>query len=203
MKWLRELREHLVMSAVLYIIFGIILLIFPQTTAATLGYVLGGILILMGIGYIISYFTTDMTTTLFGYDLVSGLALIGAGAFVCWRVDLVIGLIPILLGLCVLISGVSKLQRAIDLLRLHYDGWFFVLIFSLLNIVIAAVLLFKSQQSGVVLMMLLGAMLIFSGLTDLITIFCISRRVKTMQQVLQEEEDALQGVVSTTAEEKK
>ena len=69
------------------------------------------------------------------------------GAVVLYKVEIVISLIPFILGVLVLCSGCSKLQDAIDLKRLDYGSWLGLLIVAAINIILGVVLIsIRSKQ---------------------------------------------------------
>ena len=152
--------------SVLYILMGIVVLVLPDTMAKTLGYLIGVVLIVAGAFSMICYLLRDAYQNYYHNDFLVGLVEIGLGCVVLYKVEWVISLIPFLLGLLVLISGCSKLQDAIDMKRLEYGNWIAMLIMAAVNAVLGMVLLFNPFEAAAVLMRIIGAGLIFSGITD-------------------------------------
>ena len=166
MKCLKNLKWEALLMSVLYILMGIVVLVLPDTMAKTLGYLIGVVLIVAGAFSMICYLLRDAYQNYYHNDFLVGLVEIGLGCVVLYKVEWVISLIPFLLGLLVLISGCSKLQDAIDMKRLEYGNWIAMLIMAAVNAVLGMVLLFNPFEAAAVLMRIIGAGLIFSGITD-------------------------------------
>ena len=123
MKMLKELKWEAILTGVLYILLGIVALVIPETMQKTLGYLIGIVLIVAGLVSIICYLLRDARENYYHNEFVFGILGIVLGAVVLYKVEIVISLIPFILGVLVLCSGCSKLQDAIDLKRLGYGSW--------------------------------------------------------------------------------
>ena len=115
---LKEMKWNMLLSAALYMVLGLIMLIFPATTAHTICYLLAGIAIVIGLVNLVVYFTRSITHNYYRNDFVTGLMLMILGFFVIYQVDLVISLVPFIIGLCIIVSGLFKLQGALDVQRM-------------------------------------------------------------------------------------
>jgi uncharacterized membrane protein HdeD (DUF308 family) len=175
-------KWNLILTACICMLVGAILIFFPEITAKALALTLAIFLFGIGAVRIISYFARDPESTLFQYDLVLGLIAILAGLFIVLRTEEIIALLPFLLGFAITISGFLKLQNAINLLRVKDRSWPFILILSLLNIALGIVLLANPFEAATTLIMLLGIGMIYSGLSDLITICFVSHRVRVFSK---------------------
>ena len=120
---LKELKWEAILTGVLYILLGIVALVIPETMQKTLGYLIGIVLIVAGLVSIICYLLRDARENYYHNEFVFGILGIVLGAVVLYKVEIVISLIPFILGVLVLCSGCSKLQDAIDLKRLDYGRW--------------------------------------------------------------------------------
>ena len=135
MKMLKELKWEAILTGVLYILLGIVALVIPETMQKTLGYLIGIVLIVAGLVSIICYLLRDARENYYHNEFVFGILGIVLGAVVLYKVEIVISLIPFILGVLVLCSGCSKLQDAIDLKRLGYGSWLGLLIVAAINII--------------------------------------------------------------------
>ena len=113
------------------------------------------------------------------------------------REDLVVTIIPFVLGLAIVIDGFVKLQRSIDLARLHFEGWVLVLLMAAISIALGVVLLTRPIDTARVLTIVLGIGLIFSGVTGIVVNIFINSKLKnlakdeaiTVESVANDEED--------------
>lgn len=174
----KKMKMNTFLVSLLYVMLGVIMMFFPKTTMETICYIFAGILILIGIVYTIFYFGRNIVDSYYRYDLVYGLVTILCGVLIIVKVDLLINLIPIVMGILIFGNGIIKLQHAIDLKRVDFSGWFYVLIFSLLCITIGTVLIFQPAFIAETVTMIIGISFAFSGVTDLVTLFLISKKMK-------------------------
>lgn len=154
---------------------------------------LAAMLIIVGVISLINYLRKDISGILYRYDLVVGLSAVLGGILVIIKVDQLLSLIPVVLGFLVTISGILKMQNSVDMLRLGQGTWYVAFCMAILNIIFGIVLLID-PFSRELLVYLLGAALIFSGITDLYVTISISHRLADLVQengitVVSEEKD--------------
>ena len=174
----RRINKSVFVIPVVYIILGLVMVIFPQTTMKTFCLSLGAIAAVLGIVSLISYFSRDVVDFVYRYDFVNGVLLILLGLLFIVKMELITELIPVMLGVMVLANGIMKLQHTIDLKRIGFNGWLYVLVFSLLSLLVGAVCILQPDFIASILVILMGISFLFCGLTDFITLFFLSRRLK-------------------------
>lgn len=99
--------------------------------------------------------------------------------------NIVLDMIPILLGLVIVVSGISKLQNAIIARRIGYDGAGLYMILALISIVFGFVIMFflSGALAAKTLFVLIGAGLVYSGGSDLyVTLFISKKYNKFMKE---------------------
>lgn len=166
MKFLKQIKWEALLTGVLYIMLGVVALLIPETMERFLGYLIGVILILAGAVSMISYLLRDAHQNYYHNDFQHGLIGIALGIMILYKVNVIISLVPVVLGVLVLVSGLSKLQDVIDLKRMEYGNWVVMLVLAIINIVLGLVLIFNPMKTAAFLFRLLGVGLIFSGATD-------------------------------------
>ena len=187
MKMLKELKWEAILTGVLYILLGIVALVVPETMQKTLGYVIGIVLIVAGLISIICYLLRDAKENYYHNEFVFGLVGMVLGAAVLYKVEVIISLIPFILGILVLFSGCSKLQDAIDLKRLGYGSWIGMLVVAVISIIPGIVLICNPFQAAIVLFRVLGVGLIISGVSDCFSTIYFARKFHKFKQ----EQDAV------------
>ena len=187
MKMLKELKWEAILTGVLYILLGIVALVVPETMQKTLGYVIGIVLIVAGLISIICYLLRDAKENYYHNEFVFGLVGMVVGAAVLYKVEVIISLIPFILGILVLFSGCSKLQDAIDLKRLGYSSWAGMLVMAAINIILGIVLICNPFKAAIVLFRVLGVGLIISGVSDCFSTIYFARKFHKFKQ----EQDAV------------
>lgn len=178
MKLLKQLKWDTLLMGALYILLGIVALVIPETMERLLGFLIGVGLIIAGAVSMISYLLRDAHQNYYHNDFLHGLVGILLGIVVLYKVDFIISLVPLLLGALVLVSGLSKLQDVIDLKRLEYGNWIFMLVLALINVVLGLLLIFHPMAIANLLFRLLGVGLIFSGITDCVTAIYFAGKIR-------------------------
>lgn len=173
---MKEKRTKLIVAAVAYIIIGLILLIFPTLTAKVVAYVFATVMLLAGIYGLISYFTSRPELTNRG--LYYGLLAILIAIFIYSRINLVISIVPVLLGFSIALSALMTFQQTIDMLRLKLKGWIPMLVVAILNLVLGILVILNPFASAAALMSIVGIGLLFSGISDIVAILYISDKLK-------------------------
>ena len=178
MKLLKQLKWDTLLMGVLYILLGVVALVIPETMERLLGFLIGVVLIIAGAVSMISYLLRDAHQNYYHNDFLHGLLGILLGIVVLYKVEIIISLVPFLLGTLVLVSGLSKLQDVIDLKRLEYGNWIFMLVLAIINIVLGLILIFNPMAVAELLFRLLGVGLIFSGITDCATTLYFAGKIR-------------------------
>ena len=97
-------RPELLLSSVMYVIAGAILLLFPETTAKTICYLIGIVIMAIGLIKVLTYLAKGLEQNMYKNDLVVGLVCFIIGLVLIFKAKAIISIIPILLGILVLIS---------------------------------------------------------------------------------------------------
>lgn len=187
---LKEMKWNMMLSAALYMVLGLILLLFPATTDHVICYLVAGIAIVIGVVNLIVYFTRNITRNYYRNDFVTGLMLIVLGVFVIYKVDLVIELVSFIIGLCIIVSGLFKLQGSLDVQRMGGNA-VVILGLAVVNVVIGILMVIKPFEAAMLIHRLLGAGLLFSGLTDLASTLYLSSKMHGYMKKLSEADEAI------------
>lgn len=174
---LKEMKWSAILRSAVYMILGIILIIFPDTTARTLCYLGGGAVVIIGVVTLITYQFRELKIRYYRNDFVVGLIEVLLGLFCIYKAQLLIALLPFILGIFVAISGFCKLQNGLDVKRMGYSNWHIIVLLAALNIVFGMVLLWNPFTAAVVMYIVIGVGLVFSGITDLVLTILISGQV--------------------------
>lgn len=177
-KLLQQIKWDAIMLSVLYVALGLVCIVIPDTMVKTLGYLIGILLIVAGAVSMICYLLREAHQNYYRNDFVYGLVSIAIGVVVLYKVDRLVELVPMILGILVVASGCRKLQDVIDMKRMEYGNWVLMLILAAVNVVFGAVLILNPFETLVLLFQLVGAGLIFSGVTDCFVILYFAGRIK-------------------------
>lgn len=184
-KYLKKVKWDAILTSVLYIVLGIVSMVIPLAMAKILGYLIGILLIVAGAVSMICYLLREAAQNYYRNDFLHGLVGITVGILVLYKVEWIISLLPVLLGILVLASGCGKLQEVIDMKRMNYGSWVGMLILAALNVGFGVVLIVNPFEWALVLFQVIGAGLIFSGVTDLAMVLFVASRFRKVYEAAQ------------------
>ncbi|MCM1185251.1 MAG: DUF308 domain-containing protein [Lachnoclostridium sp.] len=182
MKALKELKWDALLKGALYILLGVVAFLIPETMEKTLAYMIAGVLILAGAVSMICYLLRDAKENYYRNDFLYGLMGIALGIIVLYEMELMISLVPVILGIMVLVSGCAKLQDVIDIKRLNSGNWIALLVIAVIDIIFGILLIANPFKAASILFRLIGAGLIFSGITDCVVIFYFAGQFKRFME---------------------
>ena len=107
-----------------------------------------------------------------GGKLSKGILFTVLGGFCAFKSGWFIATFPvitILYGVLILVAGISKLQKAVDMARVKQNYWFVALIGALLTLVFAILILANPFASTAVLWSFIGITLIVEAVMDVVT----------------------------------
>lgn len=162
-------------GAVALLICGLVLLLMPELTLVTIANVIGILVIIIGAFFLIGYFLRKELAA-GNNDLIKGLVIVCIGIFICVKSELVVSVLPVVLGIGVVLSGILKLQHALDLKRMGFDTWVRIGLTAAVNIFIGLIVILNPFSTVAWLMRLVGIGFLFSGVTDLITTIYVSKK---------------------------
>lgn len=202
MRFFKELKWDALLTGVLYILLGIVALVIPGTMEKLLGYLVGVVLILAGAVSMICYLLRDAHQNYYHNDFLHGILGIALGILVLYKVEIIISMVPVLLGVLVLVSGCSKLQDVIDLKRMEYGNWIVMLVLAGVNVALGLVLIFNPLRTADFLFRLIGIGLIFSGATDCFTTLYFAGKIKAYMDSVKAVDSTFVEIVTEETEEK-
>ena len=153
------------------LLVGILLLINPVGFTSGIIVVFGVALMIMGIGSIIKYFRTEPEEAAVKQSLVKGLVELLAGAFCAFNAPWFLATFPVLTlvyGVVILITGLTKLQWMVDIIRLKRRRWFLAGISAAVSIICGIVVISSPFSTTAVLWMFIGISLIIEAVFDII-----------------------------------
>ena len=101
------------LAAIIGIAAGVLLVIFPQESLNVITYGIGIISLVYGVLRIISYFRNKSLSPFFAGELFLGIVLVAIGLFSFLNPGGIFAVLPIVLGILVLVEGISKLKRGL------------------------------------------------------------------------------------------
>ena len=120
----------------------------------------------------------DLQDSLFRNDFVFGIVWILLGILVIKEKSVFQAMIPFIMGIMIISSGFLKLQDGIDAIRMGYPKSWVYLIMAAISIVLGLVILFNLISANALLYQIIGAGLVYCGISDLYFTITLSSKIK-------------------------
>ena len=186
MNEVKQFSKSYILVSALYVVLGVVLLVWPGTSVKMICYGLGFAMVVLGITYGIIYFTKDNLQGFLQMDLVIGIVCLAFGVFILLNPTFLATVLPFAMGIILLLGAVVKIQSSWNMRRLKFKKWYLVLICALVIIALGIVLLCNPFQEEKFMIFSIGACLILDGLTNLISLICIQVKVKKLAKIQRE-----------------
>lgn len=177
-KNLKGFKWENLLSALMYVVVGGLLVVFPTSIAKSICYTIAIVVIAIGVVKIISFLLKEEQEGFTRTGLVSGIVFIAIGTFIAIRSKAVISVIPFILGILILFSGISKLQYALQLRKYSEDKNHVMMITAVINIVLGILLAFNPFRAARLMLIILGICMIATGLSDMVSAIYFYRKLK-------------------------
>ena len=176
------IRSSLISSVGLAIL-GVLLIFESEATIVSISYIIGGVLVAMGILGSMKYFYSETKNFM---DMVYGIITVILGIIVITNPQAIASIIPFIMGILIIISSVTKLQYAHTLNKHQNTLWKSTLILSIITLIFGLVLVFNPFRGAVFFTRLVGGILLVYGILDVISTMTIRNTFKEIHKALEE-----------------
>ena len=145
-------------------ILGLIILFNPNETIALLSLILGIIIMIIGIGKIISYIILRKESNFSNYDLIYGIIAIVISIIMLANANAFGTIVRVIIGIWIAYTGIMKLIYALNLKSLSSSFWIAVMIMAIITIIAGVYIAIDSS----ILIMVFGVILIAYAVIDII-----------------------------------
>ena len=163
----RTAKTGTVILSALLAVLGILFVLRPETSAASMICVLGIVLAGSGVFKMIGYYSRDLYRLAFQYDFEIGILLIVIGAVLALRPIGSLSDVCIGVGAAVTIDALFKVRMASDARKFGLEQWRQILIFAVITGITGIVLMIRPGDSIRFMTILLGISLLAEGMLNL------------------------------------
>ena len=175
---LKNMTVSFVFLSILYLILGVVLIIWPTIVMDIICYAFGAILLLYGVFAIYGFYRSENRKGGDFLGLFLGIVAAAVGAVMVIYPPLIQGVIPVILGLYIAIDGLLSLKRTMELQRMDYAHWNINMILSLASAALGIFIVFHPLLTEAALFRVIGIVLLYAGGSELWTIFQLSQWTK-------------------------
>lgn len=164
---IQDMKHNYFINAVIMVILGIVLVIWPHILGVMLCYLLGGALIVMGIFQLISFLRGERLGFYNKFVMMMGIVLVLLGIWICAQPRIVLSIIPVVVGIIVLIHGLMDIQYTLDIKKAGSEKWWIALIAEVLTLIVGLLLVLNPFTVYEITMVLVGVAMLYDGGSDL------------------------------------
>lgn len=176
-----------ILTSIIYIALGLCLMLMPVKTVYMICKVVFGIvLILTGIYHIVLYLLEKKNETVF--DMFSGAIIMIFGGFLFFNPQIVMKLLPILLGTLILIDSVWSMKGAFRLKKRQRKEWKFLLIGSILFVGLGIILIINPFAMARYTAIFAGAILVANGTMDVLFMILLKIGMRERKEQVEQKE---------------
>lgn len=187
-----------IVTSIIYVALGACLAFMPVNMINVIcKFIFGILLILVGCYHILLYILEKLNATIL--DLFSGGVLLVIGVFLFTNPQIVVKLLPVLLGTFILADSIWSLKGSLKLKKRGSGAWKFLLIGSLIFIGLGISLVINPFTMVKYTVIFAGWIFLCNGVVDLIYLILLRRGLKELKQEA-EAVDADSEIISDDAE---
>lgn len=179
---IKKINEYINLSiilSVLFMIVGILLIVWPKASLDTFAYVIGTIMIIYGIYSFIDSFSINPALCLF--QMTNSILSFLLGICVFLNPSIFESILPIALGIFFIISGAFS-SRISFIIKDIDNSYILSLFTSILMIICGVVLIINPGNTALVITTLIGIILIVYSVSAMVDMFVFKSRVKEIDK---------------------
>lgn len=181
-----------IVTSIIYIALGACLVFMPVSTVNVIcKFVFGILLILVGLYHILIYVAEKLNSTIF--DLFSGGVLMVLGIFLFMNPQIVVKLLPILLGTFILVDSIWTLKGSLKLKKRGAGSWKFLLMGSVIFIGLGISLVVNPFTMVKYTVIFAGWIFLCNGVIDLIYLILLRKGLKEIKQDVEADGEIISG----------
>ena len=166
----KELKVNYAVSAILCVLLGLVLMIWPGTTTQIVCMLLGIVLLAYGVIQIAVYLFNQVRTIISQGMLLLGIVFAVIGVWILLRPEMIIMAVPVIVGVLIVIHGLHNVVQAIALQKDNY--------------LTGGVLIFNPFEAVEMVVRMIGIFLIYDGLSDIWILSRVSKVKRNKEKII-------------------
>lgn len=166
-EFLKGLKVNYTASALVCVVLGLVLLIWPGTTTQIVCMLLGVVLLIYGVIQILVYLISRERSIVSQGMMLLGIIVSVIGIWILVRPEMIIMAVPVIVGILIVIHGLHNVVQAIALKKDGYEGWWIACLMGVLTAVLGGILIYNPFTVVDTIVRLIGIFLIYDGLSDM------------------------------------
>lgn len=150
--------------SLLILIAGVILIIWPEKSLNFIAEAISVLCICVGVLILLSYLINRETRGISQWKLVVGILFVLVGMFVLPKLGIVLAVIPVILGLWIVCSGVTKLIHGFNYRKTGYPLWWLPVAISVVGIILGGIIVINPFGTIKLAIRVVGVVLVFDNI---------------------------------------
>ena len=176
LKKFNQINTEKILISIIFLLLGIIILIYPQISINVLAYMIAGLFIVSGIYLIgIDLYTRNL---FFPMDtLLNGIFSILLGVITLIYPNIFRVIIPIILGTYFIVTSILKLRIVSILKDIDTSSWILSIITTILSIICGIILIINPMDTSIALTIFAGIMIMIYSISNIIDMTIFKRNI--------------------------
>ena len=184
--FIEKIIKSSIFGSIGLIILGILLFLYSELTIVSISYVIGGLLVAIGVMALIKYINNANKNTQNELDIVYGVGTVILGIIVISNPKAIASIIPFVLGIIMVFNSSVKLQYCFELKKGKNELWSSTMIMTVLTLTCGIFLVFNPFKGAEVITKIVGCIIIAYGILDMISSLRIRKTINTIQKVIED-----------------
>ena len=184
MEFIKKAKWGYIILSVIYIILGVILLIYPSQTIDVICRIIGATAVICGAYMIMKFFFRGASSILSATGLVFGVFCLVCGIILIASPDFVKSILPFIIGIVIIIDSAFKLMTSFEIKNTTREGWIGVLVLSVIGLVFGFLIVFNAGAAADFVVRIIGVSLIIEAIENLCATAVVSGKFRSIKKSL-------------------
>ncbi len=180
---LKIAKTNKFIGAVCLIALGLVLFVWSDTAINMICKVIAALIAVVGIAVVIAFFFGRSRVYGSSAGLFGGVTMLVMGMYLFFRPEVLASLVPTIIGLIVLVTGLVDLSESIRIARQKSGGATAAVVIAALEIILGVVFVIHPMFIENILMKLMAVVLVADGVSDIWIMFQLGKAEKPLEAV--------------------
>lgn len=186
-KFMKKFMRSSIITSIILMVLGFLLIYKSENTIMAISYIIGGILIAIGVLALIRYVKEGDSPGLRNeLDIVYGIVTVIFGIIIIKNYHAIASIIPAVIGVAIIISSAGKLNYAFQLKDDENRLWKTTMVISIISTLCGVILLFNPFQAVIGIMKIIGIFIVVYAILDIISTLAIKNSFTKIRKAMEE-----------------
>ena len=181
---MKSLMKSSLLSSIALLVLGVLLVFQSEITIVSISYIIGALLVAFGVIPLINYKKDNNPNN--DLNIIYGIVSVILGIIIISNPEGIASIIPFIVGVIIILNSGAKIQYSIELKKDNNELWKSTLVLSLITFLCGILLIFNPFQGAVLITKIVGLLIIFYSLLDIISTLLIRNTFKEIHDAIEE-----------------